>query len=106
MDDDMDYTNGDGVYFYPGQMPFYPEESRGVNQVFPSIRLKNIRRGQQDAVIMKMAEDKIGKGQVSQIISPVVPRALSEVDMSEEVPWSQSGYDSEKVRLQLLESLF
>src|SRR5690606_27399134 len=105
MDDDMDFANGDGVCFYPGQMPFYPEESRGVNRFFPSIRLKNIRRGQQDAVIMKMAEDKIGKAQVSQIISQVVPRALSEVDMSEEVPWSQSGDDYEKVRLKLLEAL-
>lgn len=38
-------NNGDGILFYPGHMPFYPEEDRGMNKVFSSIRLKNIRRG-------------------------------------------------------------
>lgn len=105
MDDDMDFANGDGVYFYPGQMPFYPEESRGENQVFPSIRLKNIRRGQQDAIILKMVENKIGRQAVMKLIDEVVPRAMSEVNMDEEVPWSQKGDEYERIRIQLLELL-
>lgn len=91
--------------FYPGKMPFYPEENRGVNGAFPSIRLKNIRRGQQDALIMDMAEKKAGRDQVVAIINKVVPRALSEVNMDEPVPWSESGDDYDRARLELLKLL-
>jgi hypothetical protein len=83
-------------------MPYYPEEDRGLNAVIPSIRLKNIRRGQQDAVLMKMAEQKIGKDRVIEIISEIVPRALSEVDRKEPVPWSEHGDDYDRVRNNLL----
>jgi hypothetical protein len=96
------YGNGDGILFYPGHMPYYPEEDRGLNSVLPSIRLKNIRRGQQDALIMWMAEQKIGREKVIEIISKVLPRALSEVDSKEAVPWSEHGDDYDKVRDNLL----
>lgn len=102
INDSMDYGNGDGVLFYPGHMPFYPEESRGLNRIIPSIRVKNIRRGQQDAAIMLMAERKVGREKVLEIISEVVPRALSEVSMDEAVPWSEKGEDYKKVRDKLL----
>ncbi|MBD0835402.1 glycoside hydrolase domain-containing protein [Aestuariibaculum suncheonense] len=98
----MEFGNGDGILFYPGHMPFYPKEERGLNQLLPSIRLKNIRRGQQDALIMSMVEQKSGKGNVINIINSVVPKALSEVSMDETVPWSQSGDSYDKVREQLL----
>ena len=99
------YGNGDGIVFYPGRMPFYPEEDRGLNRLIPSIRVKNIRRGQQDAVIMKMAEEKAGRKTVVSTISKVVPKALSEVSMDEQVPWSQNGDDYDQVRNDLLELL-
>lgn len=99
----MDFGNGDGIIFYPGQMPFYPEEDRGLNKIIPSIRLKNIRRGQQDAEIMLMAEKKVGREKVIEVINEVVPKALSEVSMEEEVHWSERGDDYERVRVQLLE---
>jgi len=105
INDDMEFANGDGVFFYPGVMPYYPEESRGVNRLLPSIRLKNIRRGQQDAIILKLAENKIGRASVMQLIDKVVPRAMSEVNMDEEVPWSQMGDEYERIRIQLLELL-
>lgn len=79
------YGNGDGIVFYPGRMPFYPEEDRGLNSIIPSIRLKNIRRGQQDAILLGMVENKIGKDQVLEIIETIVPRALSEVERNEAV---------------------
>ncbi len=97
------YGNGDGIIFYPGRMPYYPEEDRGLNRLIPSIRLKNIRRGQQDAVLLGMAEEKIGKDQVIKLVDEIVPRALSEVERNEPVPWSQHGDDYEKIRDRLIE---
>jgi hypothetical protein len=86
-------------------MPFYPEEDRGLNRILPSIRLKNLRRGQQDAAIMWMAEQKAGKEKVISIINKVVPKALSEVSMKDAVPWSERGSDYDKVREELLKLL-
>jgi hypothetical protein len=105
INDDMAFGNGDGIVFYPGHMPFYPEEDRGLNRLLPSIRLKNIRRGQQDAAIMQMAEQKAGKQKVIDIINKVVPKALSEVSMKDTVPWSQKGDDYDKAMEAILKLL-
>lgn len=99
---EFNYGNGDGIIFYPGRMPYYPEEDRGLNALIPSIRLKNIRRGQQDALLLWMAEQKIGRDKVDDIIKSLVPRALSEVNRNEHVPWSEKGDDYDKVRNKLL----
>lgn len=105
IDQEMDYGNGDGVLFYPGRMPFYPEQDRGLNELLPSIRIKNIRRGQQDAVIMGMVEQKYGREKVLQTINKVLPKAMSEVKMTDTVQWSQHGNDYDKVREELLKLL-
>lgn len=105
INNDMDFGNGDGILFYPGRMPFYPEQDRGLNQLIPSIRLKNIRRGQQDAAIMWMVEQRIGKDKVMKIISKIVPKAMSEVEMTDKVQWSENGSDYDKVRDELLKLL-
>jgi len=97
------YGNGDGILFYPGRMPYYPEEDRGLNSLIPSIRLKNIRRGQQDALILWIAEQKIGKNKVLDIIKELVPRGLSEVERNEPVPWSEHGDDYDRIRDKLIE---
>jgi len=98
----MEFANGDGVLFYPGKMPFYPEQDRGLNQLFPSIRLKNIRRGQQDVNLMWMAEQKIGRERVLRIINNVLPKAMSDVQRTEKVYWSENGSDYDKIREELL----
>lgn len=51
---------------------------------------------------MQMAEEKIGKARVLEIISEVVPKALSDIDRGDPVPWSEHGYDYERVRDSLL----
>ena len=105
INDDMQFGNGDGILFYPGHMPFYPEEDRGLNALIASIRLKNIRRGQQDAALMWLLEQKVGREKVRAIISKAVPKALSEVAMDAPVPWSENGDDYERVRQELLSLL-
>ncbi len=97
------FGNGDGVVFYPGREPYYPDQDRGVEGVFGSIRLKNIRRGQQDYELMWLAERKAGREAVLELVRQVVPRALNEVGMNEPVPWSQRGDDYDRIRNRLLE---
>lgn len=97
------FGNGDGVVFYPGREPYYPDQDRGVEGVFGSIRLKNIRRGQQDYELMWLAEQKVGREAVLELVREVVPRALNEVNMDEQVPWSQRGDDYDRIRNRLLE---
>lgn len=99
------FGNGDGVVLYPGRMPFYPEEDRGLSQILPSIRLKNIRRGQQDYEIMRLAAEEVGREQVEKLVRSVVPRGFSEVGGEEEVPWSTRGDDYDRVRLRLIDLL-
>lgn len=99
----MDFGNGDGILFYPGHMPYYPEQERGLSRVLPSIRLKNMRRGQQDAALLQMAEQKIGREKVLALVNKVVPKAMSEVPMNAPVPWSQKGDEYDRVRGALLE---
>ncbi len=99
----MNFGNGDGIVFYPGRMPFYPEEDRGLTRILGSVRLKNMRRGQQDYELMWLAERKVGRDKVLELIKTVVPRGLDEVDMDAPVPWSQRGDDYDRVRNALLD---
>ena len=69
-----DYGNMDGVLFYPGRMPHYPDEDRGLSRPLPSIRLKNVRRGQQDYELMWMAEQAVGKDKVLEVVKSIVPK--------------------------------
>lgn len=95
-------ANGDGTLFYPGRNPFYPDEDRGVNELIGSIRLKNIRRGQQDVNLMWLAEQKVGRERVVELVRRVVPQSL-EADVKGPVHWSQRGDDYDRVRGQLLD---
>ncbi|UCF35705.1 MAG: DUF4091 domain-containing protein [Acidobacteriota bacterium] len=95
-------VNGDGIVFYPGRMPYYPKEDRGLNELLGSIRLKNIRRGQQDAGLMWLAEQKEGRTRVLELVKEVVPQSF-ESDTEAPVAWSQRGDDYERIRELLLD---
>ena len=97
----MDWCNGDGVLFYPGRMPHQPEESRGINRCLPSIRLKNIRRGQQDYELLWLAEQKGGSERIKALARELVVKAMDEIDMDDRVYWPQHGdaYDDMRDRL-------
>ena len=99
------HGNGDGIIFYPGRMPYQKEEDRGLNMVMPSIKLKNIRRGQQDYELLWLAEQKIGKAKVNELIRKLVPKAMHEVNVDDPVAWSQRGDDYDKIRDQILDIL-
>lgn len=105
INDSLNFANGGGSGFYPGRMPYYPDEDRGLNQILSSVRFKEIRRGQQDAAIMWMAEQKAGRDKVLKIINRIVPKAMYEVDTNDKVPWSETGDEYDRVRQELLDLL-
>lgn len=70
-------TNGDGVLFYPGTDTVNPADSRGVDAVYESLRLKKLRDGIQfiDYVTQAAAIDS---ATVAGIVDTLVPKALYE----------------------------
>jgi hypothetical protein len=96
INEHLEWCNGDGVLFYPGRMPHQPTEDRGINRCMPSIRLKNIRRGQQDYELLWLAEKKAGKDKVKSLARELVVKAMDEIDMNDKVYWPQHGdaYDA------------
>lgn len=101
INEHLEWANGDGVLFYPGRMPHQPEEDRGLNRCMPSIRLKNIRRGQQDYELLWLAEQKVGPDAVKALARELVVKAMDEIDMNDRVYWPQHGdsYDAMRDRI-------
>jgi len=73
-----DVALGDGLLVYPGRQIQFPEHSVGTDDVFPSIRLKNLRRGIQDAGYVALAASQSPE-LAERIVRSVLPRALDEV---------------------------
>ncbi len=103
INEHMEWGNGDGVLFYPGRMPHQPEENRGINRIMPSIRLKNIRRGQQDYELLWLAEKKVGADKIKAMAREIVVKAMDEIDMDDKVYWPQDGDTYDAMRDQLLD---
>jgi hypothetical protein len=101
INEHLNWCNGDGVLFYPGRMPHQVAENRGINRIMPSIRLKNIRRGQQDYELLWLAEKKIGPDEIKSLARELVVKAMDEIDMNDKVYWPQNGdaYDAMRDRL-------
>ncbi|NLF26092.1 MAG: DUF4091 domain-containing protein, partial [Deltaproteobacteria bacterium] len=71
------YTNGDGVLFYPGTDKVFPEESYELDGPIASLRLKHWRRGIQDVDYLALAQ-KIAPSKVATILQRILPKALWE----------------------------
>ena len=86
-----DWCDGDGVLVYPGkQVDMFTNHSIGMNGVLASIRLKNMRRGIEDAGYYQLAHaasatsaEGIGKN--------LLPNVLSGAQDGAPVAWSESG---------------
>lgn len=76
------YSNGDGVLFYPGTDLVYPDESYGVMGPFASLRMKQWRRGIQDVDYLTLAAS-IDPERVAQLVETMIPSVLWEVGVED-----------------------
>jgi hypothetical protein len=76
------YTNGDGVLFYPGTDRVFPERSYDVAGPFASLRLKFWRRGIQDGDYLALAE-ALDPAATRAVLDSVLPRTLWDYGVSD-----------------------
>lgn len=84
-----DFGNGDGVLAYPGPLP--------------SLRLKALRRGLQDRLLLRELAKCGGAAKASRIVRRVVPRALGEG--RGRASWSLDEPVWENARLEVLDAI-
>jgi hypothetical protein len=103
------YSNGDGVLFYPGTDTLYPNESYGLEGPIASLRLKHWRRGIQDVDYLALAR-AINPTRVQQILNERVPKALWDYGVTDpndptwvrtDISWSSNPDDWESARAEL-----
>ena len=82
------YTNGDGVLFYPGTDTVFPSESYGLEGPVASLRLKHWRRGVQDYEYLALAA-AVDPVAVQAIVDAMIPEVLWEygVDDPDDPTW-------------------
>ena len=107
----FNYSNGDGVLFYPGTDMVFPDESYGLEGPIASLRLKHWRRGIQDVQYLTLAEE-IDPIATQEIVDDMVPQVLWELGVHDpadptfvhEAPtWSTNPDDWEGARRALAE---
>ena len=74
------YTNGDGVLFYPGTDTLFPQDSFELPGPLASLRLKHWRRGLQDHDYLTMAES-VDPKRTRDIVNKLIPKVLWENDI-------------------------
>ena len=103
------YSNGDGVLFYPGTDAVYPSDSYNLTGPLASLRLKFWRRGVQDVDYLTLAAQK-NPAKVQAIINSVIPKALWEYGVDNpndptyvltDISWSTNPDRWEQARLLL-----
>ncbi len=95
-----DHANGDGVLVYPGRQPKFPAHDLGFDGVVPSLRLKQWRRGIQDAGYVKLARE-VDPAATEAVLEERIPDALASVRGSPAPRWSTqaAGWESARKRL-------
>ncbi len=76
------YSNGDGVLFYPGSDKVYPAESKHLDGPIVSLRLKHWRRGIQDHQYLTMAAAK-NPTRVRALVQSMIPKVLWEYGVAD-----------------------
>ena len=98
---DGDVALLDGLYVYPGtQRPPFAAHSVGVPGVLPSMRLKRLRRGLEDAGYLALVAAS-NVDAAARIAEAALPRALDEVSAGERRAWSDDGAAFTQAREQL-----
>jgi hypothetical protein len=88
---DGDALMGDGVLLYPGrQRDHFPEHSLGFSGVLPSLRLKNLRRGVEDAGYLALARAS-NRPEAEAIARALLPRILAEAPRGRPPAWPERG---------------
>ncbi len=91
-------VNGDGTLFYPGEDKFFRKQSRGIKGPISSIRMKNLRRGQQDVAYIQLAIEAGKEKQARAIARTLIPRAFDLAKPDEPVAWPQDGKSWDEAR--------
>jgi len=103
------YTNGDGVLFYPGTDRHYPQSSYGIAGPLASLRLKHWRRGIQDADYLALAAN-VDAAATAAIVERIIPTVLWEYGVENEedptyvytdISWPTNPDDWEAARKEL-----
>lgn len=76
------YSNGDGVLFYPGTDQVFPQESRDLQGPIASLRLKHWRRGVQDVIYVEQAMAR-NPAATRAIIDEMVPEVMWELGVAD-----------------------
>lgn len=106
-----EYSNGNGVLFYPGTDQLFTDESYNVSGPFASIRLKLWRRGIQDVDYLTMAA-RIDPERTAEIVNRILPRVLWEYGVDDpkdpsyvtsDISWPTDPDDWEAARAELAE---
>ena len=96
-----DAALGDGLLLYPGrQQGKFAASSLGTDAVFPSIRLKAIRRGIQDAGLIALAAREQPE-ETARLIARALPAALDEADLARRASWEAAPLSFEAGRAAL-----
>jgi Domain of unknown function (DUF4091)/Family of unknown function (DUF6067) len=99
-------SNGNGILCYPGTDLYNPSDSYNVDGPFASLRLKEWRRGIQDADYLAMAA-RIDPAATQQIVNRIIPKVLWEYPNDDpswiisDISWSVDPDVWEAARLQL-----
>ncbi len=95
-------VNGDGTLFYPGEDRYFPDQDRGIAGPISSIRMKNLRRGQQDLAWVALAIAKGREADARKIGKTLIPRSFSGARAHQPASWPQTGDPWDAARLELI----
>ena len=98
---DGDSVLGDGLLLYPGrQGGRFAASSLGADAVFPSLRLKAIRRGIEDAGLIALAAREHPE-ETARVVARALPAALDEADPEGPPSWRRAPLSFAEARAEL-----